>query len=167
MMALNVNSALQVVSAISAFGASSSFKLGSVTFQSLEVPESLTFGGIVRNDVRYQPGGGKRVGLLGAYEDDLAWSGVFLGAHSVSRARALDAMRQAQKPVAFKGAGESRQVIINTFRWQYMARGARITYSIECILLPPKKTVTTGTTKSALGSRIDNNAACTVSSVTD
>ena len=166
-MAFNVNSTLQIISDLSTFGASSTFSLGGVSFQSMEVPESLVFGGTVRNDVRYQPGGGKRIGLLGAYEDDLVWSGVFLGVQSVQRAQAIDAMRKAQRPVAFVGAGQSRQVIIRTFRWTYMARGARIPYTIECIVVPPAKTKTSGTTKSALASLIGKDAAASVTKVTD
>lgn len=168
-MAVNVNSILQVVSDLSAFGAASasSFSLGGVAFESMEVPDSLGFGGTVHNDVSYQPGGGKRIGLLGAYEDDLTWSGVFLGPQAVRRAQAIDAMRVAQKPVAFVGAGQSRQVIIKTFRWNYMARGARVPYTIECIVVPPKKTKTAGTTKSALASLIGNDAASAVTKVTD
>lgn len=166
-MAVNVNSILQVVSDLSSFGANSSFSLGGVAFQSMEVPETLGFGGTVHNDVSYQPGGGKRIGLLGAYEDDLTWSGVFLGAQAAKRAQAIDALRVAQKPVAFVGAGQSRQVIIKTFRWNYMARGARIPYTIECIVVPPKKTKTSGTTKSALSSLIGKDAAAAVTKVTD
>ncbi len=166
-MAINVNSILQTVSDLTSFGAYSSFTLGGVSFQSMEVPETLGFGGTVHNDVSYQPGGGKRIGLLGAYEDDLTWSGVFLGAQAVARAQAIDALRVAQKPVAFIGAGQSRQVIIKTFRWNYMARGARIPYSIECIVVPPKKTTTSGTTKSALASLIGTDAAAAVTQVTD
>lgn len=67
---------------------------GTFTFTGAEVPERINFGGAHLLDVQKMIGGRRRINAMGADDEPLQWSGLFLAASAVSRARFLDSVRR-------------------------------------------------------------------------
>jgi nucleoid-associated protein YgaU len=67
---------------------------GTFTFSGAEVPENIPFGGSQLLDVQKMIGGRRRVNAMGGDDDPLQWSGLFLYASALSRARFLDSVRR-------------------------------------------------------------------------
>ncbi|MCB8881711.1 hypothetical protein ACELLULO517_15795 [Acidisoma cellulosilytica] len=121
---------LTLLSAAENILGSASVTIGGIGLASTEVPEQIPWGGEQAVSVKRLPGGGKVVDVLGAYERDIQWSGLFSGTNAVSRARSIDALRKAGKQITLVWGTFSRTVVIKTFEPDYKSIGYLIPYSI-------------------------------------
>lgn len=103
--------------------------LGSFTFQDLEVPQSINFGGDQRLVVHEMVGGARDVQTLGAQPADISWSGLMTGPDALTRAQQLNQMRIAGNTLSFSVFSESYSVIIASFSY-YTERYYQVEYSI-------------------------------------
>ena len=72
-----------------------SLSLGDVLFADLEVPDHITFGGEQALTVHKLVGGTRIIDAMGRDDMPLEWSGWFMGAEALSRARYLETQRIA------------------------------------------------------------------------
>jgi hypothetical protein len=133
----NIAGALGAVAGL-LFGGGGSVTLGSVTFQSFEVPERLTWGSEQRVIKHLMPGGNRVYDILGADDAPIEWSGIFNGANAQSRARQVDAICKAGKTVTLSWLGESRTVIVESFSCDTTFGGWLLPYRIKCCVMPTR-----------------------------
>jgi hypothetical protein len=103
---------------------------GAFTFSGAEVPEEIQFGGAQLLDVQKMIGGRRRVNALGADDAPLQWSGLFLYASALSRARFLDSVRREGLQCTLSWDALRYQVTIAEFHATYKYP-FRIPYSIK------------------------------------
>lgn len=103
---------------------------GTFTFSGAEVPETIPFGGAQLLDVQKMIGGRRRINAMGADDMPLEWSGLFLYASAVSRARFLDSVRREGLQCTLSWDELRYQVTIADFRATYKYP-FRIPYTIR------------------------------------
>ncbi len=108
--------------------------LGTVSFQDMEVPEKISFGGKQRLAVQNVIGGGRIVDALGIDDGEISFSGIFSGSDAASRAQLLDTARAlgAQLPLVWQGF--YYLVIIAGFTAEYRKPNL-IPFSITCVVV--------------------------------
>jgi hypothetical protein len=99
-------------------------------FQGAEVPERIPFGGAQLLDVQKMIGGRRRVNALGADDIPLAWTGWFLYASAISRARFIDSLRREGLKCTLSWDELRYQVVVSTFHADY-EKPFKIPYSIS------------------------------------
>lgn len=104
--------------------------LGSETFQDFEIPESIPLGGKQQLVAHQLPGGVRVVQAMGAEDEAIQWSGVFLGATALQRARAIDLMRVEGKPQQLAFFEYKFRVIVKSFQYS-VERRYRVRYTLE------------------------------------
>ena len=109
-------------------------RLGSVTFQRFEIPETVNFGGKQALTTHKLPGGERIIDAMGRDDDDITWQGRFRGNQAVSRARAVDRMRSAGKPVTLTWGTFRYTVMVESFKADYN-RAYEIPYTVNCVVL--------------------------------
>lgn len=109
-------------------------RLGEVTFEGFEIPERLAFGGTQRLAVHELPGGARVVQALGGEPAPQEWDGIFMGPEALGRARSVDAMRRAGRPVSLTWHDFSVQVVVASFVAQF-ERVNHIPYAIACTVV--------------------------------
>lgn len=111
--------------------------LGDFTFQDMEVPEVIPFGGEQRLSVKKLVGGVRVIDAMGSDPRPLEWSGVFFptqgGQSALDRALTLQQMKDAAQPIALSWDQLYLMVYIRSFEPDY--RFARIPYKIVCEVL--------------------------------
>ena len=111
--------------------------LGDFTFQDMEIPESLPFGGDQRLSVKKLVGGVRVIDALGTDPRPLEWNGYFFptqtGQSALDRALTLQQMKDAAQPIALSWDELYLMVYIRSFEPDY--RFARIPYKIVCEVL--------------------------------
>lgn len=105
--------------------------LGQFQFAGLEIPPSLKFGGSQDLAVHKLIGGTRVIDAMGRSDHALEWSGIFMGATAVDRARFLDTLRVQGLPQALTWAQFSYQVIVHEFEADYQ-RYFQVPYRISC-----------------------------------
>lgn len=106
----------------------------SFDFSRYEIPEKITFGGEQRLVVHELVGGVRVIDAMGRADAPLEWSGLFQGETAMARARYLDGLRIAGKPLML-GWDELRyKVVMSSFRADY-ERFYQIPYRINCTVL--------------------------------
>lgn len=110
--------------------------LGGMNLSGLEVPEKLNWGGQQRTVQHKLPGGARIIDLMGADDADIKWSGYFQGPLANSRARSIDAMRAAGRPVPLSWPGFTRTVIVSDFTCSSERGGWLLPYSVTCVVVP-------------------------------
>ncbi len=108
--------------------------LGDFTFALFEIPEQITFGGEQKLAVHELIGGKRVIDALGRADATLSWQGRFIGQNALDRARYLDGLRAAGKPLLLTWAAFSYQVLIRSFTVDYQ-RQYQMLYQIECEVL--------------------------------
>jgi len=93
--------------------------LGNVSFYIDEYPDTIEFGGEQILATRKFPGGGKDVQPLGAFDEEITWSGAFWFQDAVQRCNTIDAMRVQGNAVTLQVSSFSRTVIISKFKFKY------------------------------------------------
>lgn len=103
---------------------------GSFVFQASEVPEKIRFGGSQLLDVQKMIGGRRRINAIGADDDPLEWSGWFLYASALSRARFLDSVRREGLTCTLSWDALRYQVVVHQFHADY-EKPFKIPYTIS------------------------------------
>jgi hypothetical protein len=85
------------------------------TFGSMEVPSQIVTGGAQRLSVHELVGGVRVVDAMGRSDRPLEWSGLMLGASAIDRARYLDGLRVAGKPLNLAWGFFSYTVLLREF----------------------------------------------------
>jgi len=111
--------------------------LGDFTFQDIEIPEVIGFGGDQRLSIKKLVGGVRVIDAMGSDPRPLEWSGYFFptqdGQSALDRALTLSQMKDAAQPVALSWDELYLMVYIRSFEPDY--RFARIPYKIVCEVL--------------------------------
>jgi hypothetical protein len=107
---------------------------GDFAFANTEVPERIPFGGEQQLAVHELVGGARVVDAMGRNDTPLEWSGMFVGAQALARARALDAMRADGLPLVLTWSEMAYSIVIKSFRADYEQR-FQIPYTISCIVV--------------------------------
>src|SRR5476649_1984517 len=107
-----------------------SFTLGAETFQEFEIPESIPLGGAQQLVIHKLPGGARVIQPMGPDDDPIQWSGLFLGATALDRARAIDLMRVQGMPQQLAFFEFRYKVVVKSFRYVVEQR-YRIRYTLE------------------------------------
>lgn len=116
--------------------------LGDFTFAGVEIPEGIEVGG-VQQLVKHELIGGIRVtDAMGRSDDDLVWSGWFMGANAKSRADFLDAYRVSAAQISLTWGGYDFTVIVRGFKPK-MRRLYEYSYTITCEIVTDNATAST------------------------
>ena len=108
--------------------------LGNFAFSRFEVPEKITIGGsqhLVQHDLI---GGARVVDAMGRNDAPLEWSGIFLGATALDRARYLDRLRIAGNALYLIWDQLGYQVVIESFQADF-ERYYKLPYHIKCVVV--------------------------------
>jgi nucleoid-associated protein YgaU len=93
--------------------------LGNISFYIDEYPDTIEFGGDQTLATRKFPGGGKDIQTLGAFDDEITWSGAFWFRDAIQRCNAIDTMRINGDSVNLQVSSFSRTVIVSKFKFKY------------------------------------------------
>lgn len=108
--------------------------LGDFAFQSKEIPEEIAVGGVQQLVAHPLIGGIKVVDALGRLDDDLEWSGWFLGASAKARRDYLEAYLTAGTALILTWADYRYQVLVKRFSAKFQrAYQYRYTITLEII----------------------------------
>lgn len=108
--------------------------LGDVLFSDLEIPEHIAFGGEQSLVVHKMVGGVRQIDAMGRDDMPMEWSGTFMGAEALSRAKYLDAQRIAGTSVPLVWSEFFYDVVIQRFEADFQ-REWMIPYRITCIVV--------------------------------
>jgi hypothetical protein len=131
--------ALSIVSNVGAFasflfGGGPPVVLGDVTFQELETPEKIPFGGKQMLVVHKLPGGARVIDAMGRDDLDLAWSGILEGPLASYRALEIDNYRTTGVPIVLSWGIYSYTVVVHSFIANY-SKSNWIPYELSCIVV--------------------------------
>lgn len=110
---------------------------GSFVFDGAEVPERIRFGGSQLLAVEKMIGGRRRINALGADDDPLNWSGLFLYSSAVARARFLDSVRREGLLCTLSWDVLRYQVVVAEFHADY-EKPFKIPYTIKLEVVEDK-----------------------------
>src|ERR1700682_5035179 len=113
---------------------STSLSLGDVLFADLEVPDHITFGGDQRLTVHELVGGTRVIDAMGRSDMPLEWTGTFMGANALSRARYLETQRIAGLSLPLVWSELFYDVVIAHFEAVFQ-REWMIPYRITCVVV--------------------------------
>lgn len=99
-------------------------------FSRYEIPEQIGFGGDQRLVVHELVGGTRVIDAMGRSDAPLEWSGLFQGENALARARYLDGLRIAGKPLVLSWDELLYKVMLSSFRPDYQ-RFYQIPYRIS------------------------------------
>lgn len=108
--------------------------LGGVSFQDMEVPEAISFGGAQRLSTQRLLGGGRVVNALGFDDGEISFSGIFSGPDAVERAQLLDAARVAGSALPLAWDRLFYVVVISEFSASYQKTNL-IPFSLKCTVV--------------------------------
>ena len=131
--------------------------LGSFEFGQYEVPEEIPFGGVQHTVAHTLVGGKKIVDAMGATQNDIQWSGFFVGITAMDRALYLDGLRKAGQPLLLTWDRLSFNVLIKEFKCNFK-RFYRLPYSITLEVLEDKTDPVTSTTTPDYDALINQDA---------
>jgi hypothetical protein len=117
---------------------------GDFAFADTEVPERISFGGEQNLVVHDLVGGARVVDAMGRNDAPLEWSGIFVGAQALARARMLDAMRVDGLPLVLTWSELAYSVVIRSFRADFEQR-FQIPYTISFIVVKDRTSPSAGT----------------------
>lgn len=153
------------IGALGTFGASGPVVIGSLTLTGYEVPDVLRVGGEQDLIVHKLPGGARVIQAMGADPASLTLAGKFMGATAATRARQLQAMRDAGTQVSFTAAGIALQVVVASFTYDYGTRGFVIPYTVTLEIVP-QLGITSSLSSASLSSLVGTDLAGAITSVT-
>jgi hypothetical protein len=130
--------------------------LGTVTFQSFEIPVEIAGGGAQGLKVHKLLGGDRVVDATGRDEAPLTWSGAFRGANSQARCDALDQIRAQGQQQTLTWADRTYTVVVSDFTWRWQ-RTYQILYSITCVVVADNSAQTDDTTSSTLDDLVEGD----------
>ncbi len=101
----------------------------SITFEGVELPQSVSWGGEQMLAVHQLVGGDRIIDTLGAKPEPIQWSGIFFGQTAVERARYLDTVRQGGGAVVLTWDEFAYVGVLARFQAQYL-QPWQVRYSI-------------------------------------
>lgn len=128
--------------------------LESVEFSGLEVPENIPFGGDQKLTVHELIGGARVIDAMGRSDRALEWSGYFMGATALDRARYVDGLRVAGKAVPLTWSELAYSVVVQSFRADFR-NVAMIPYTITCAVVQDQTQPTTSLAAPPLDDQMD------------
>lgn len=105
--------------------------LGNITFTRREVPDIMPWGGKQMLAIHKQIGGQRVIDAMGPDPRPIEWSGLFYGPDASTRARAVDAMKDAGQQVALQWGSFNYTVVIASFEPEYKHEFL-VHYRISC-----------------------------------
>lgn len=116
------------------FGGAGAVQLGGVTFQGMEVPEKIKWGG--KQDIISQrlPGGKVILNAMGIDYTPISWSGIFMDGSGFSRSRLLYAMMNAASLVSLTWNDRNYTVMVAEYDADDIKQ-LYIPYHITCLVL--------------------------------
>lgn len=108
--------------------------LGDVSFQDMEVPEAISFGGKQRLATQNVIGGGRVVEALGVDDGEISFEGIFSGADAALRAQMLDIARAQGEQLPMLWRGFYYNVVIADFIAEYRKPNL-IPFSVRCVVV--------------------------------
>ena len=100
------------------------------SFARYEIPQTINFGGDQRMTVHERVGGSRVVDVMGATQDNIEWSGHFVGSQGVARAKYLDGLRKGGKKWILSWGQFRFEVVIKSFKCDFH-QFYRLTYKIS------------------------------------
>ena len=110
----------------------------SITFQDLEVPEHVTWGGEQLISVHQLIGGTRIIDALGPSDAPLAWAGVFLTSSAVDRARFCDTLRRTGEECTVTWGEFTYTGVVSNFSADYTRGGLYVPYRITLTVAEDK-----------------------------
>ena len=134
--------------------------LGDLVFSRFEVPEHIQFGGDQALAVHELVGGNRIVDAMGRQDKTLEWSGQFIGQNASERARYLNNLRIAGKPLQLTWNAYNYQVVIKSALLDFK-RFYEIPYTVSCVVVEDLTVPVSSLTLSSIDTAIsdDMNAA--------
>lgn len=105
-------------------------KTASITFQDMELPEKITWGGEQLLNVHQMIGGARIIDALGQSDAPLSWSGLFLTDTAVERARFCDTLRRTGEQCKLTWGEFSYVGVVSGFTADYGRGGLYVPYQI-------------------------------------
>jgi hypothetical protein len=119
--------------------ADTTLTLGDFTFQGWEIPERIPFGGEQDLAVQKLIGGARVIDATGWQPHDLTWSGRFQGKGALARARLLEGLFRAGKPLTCSWSELSYLVVPHNFTADF-ERFYQLPYSLTLTVVKPLAT---------------------------
>ena len=110
----------------------------SITFEDLEVPQQITWGGEQLISVHQLIGGTRIIDALGQSDAPLSWSGIFLTGAAVERARFCDTLRRTGEACSLTWGEFSYTGLISSFTADYTRGGLYVPYHITLTVAEDK-----------------------------
>lgn len=134
--------------------ADTTLMLGDLAFSRFEVPEHIQFGGAQALAIQKLVGGRRIIDAMGRDDKALEWSGIFVGENASDRARYLNNLRIAGKPLQLVWDAYYYTVVIESATLDFK-RFYEIPYTISCIAVEDRTTpvsvLTTTSVDQAIG----------------
>lgn len=111
-----------------------SIRLGHIELRDFEVPPYITYGGNYRVSVQRLASGHRVFERLGSDDTDIRFAGTFSGPDAAHRARAVDAMRLAGKPVWLTWASLRYRVVMRSLFLRFK-NPQWVEYQARCIVI--------------------------------
>lgn len=145
--------AIDINALISLTGGPAPVTLGSISFNKIEVPHNIPWGGKHMLHIHKLPGGARVINAMGRDDRDLEWGGYLEGPSALQRARQLDVMRVSGLPVTLSWDSLTFVVLVEDFRCDYRHHNWML-YTIRCVVQQDKSAqgvASQNTLASALG----------------
>jgi hypothetical protein len=130
--------------------------LGDFTFAGMEVPERIPFGGEQSLTVHKFIGGQRVIDAMGPDDMPLEWSGTFMGATALDRARYLDTQRALGQPLLLTWDQLRFLVVIQHFEGNYEFP-YRIPYRITCVVAQNQNMPVTTVAPASIDDQMDGD----------
>ena len=143
--------------------ADTSLILGDLRFSRFEVPEHIQFGGEQSLAVHELVGGKRIVDAMGRQDKMLEWSGQFIGENANDRARYLNNLRIAGKPLDLIWHEYAYRVVIRSALLDYK-RSYEIPFAVSCCVIEDATIPVTSAPSAGIDSALgdDMNSANTL-----
>ncbi len=109
-----------------------------ISFQGIELPEKITFGGTQLLSVHQLIGGRRILDALGASDEPLSWSGIFQTSAAVDRARFCDTLRRTGEPCKLTWGEFCYTGVVSQFSADYTRGGLYVPYRITLTVAEDK-----------------------------
>ena len=114
-----------------------SVTIGTLTLGDFEIPESIRTRGDQVLAVHRLVGGGKVINAMGRDDAPIRLSGIWSGPSAMQRCRAMDAMRDAGRPVPLTWGVRLYTAVIRSHEAEDRHNQYWIPFTVECEVYPP------------------------------
>ncbi|MDE1999650.1 MAG: hypothetical protein KGI52_12060 [Burkholderiales bacterium] len=114
----------------------------SITFEDIEIPQRITWGGEQLLSVHQLMGGRRIVDALGASDAPLSWEGIFTTLTAVDRARFCDSLRRTGEACTLEWGEFSYSGVVSQFSADYTRGGLYVPYRITLTVVEDRTSIT-------------------------